>query len=448
MDDITVAIDVSVDGFDKVKPWIPSLTVGDEDILAVDAIVKKELNIASTSSRRGRSLSVADRRRLETSIPHNAHQGLRMLRSNDLPNSPSCEIEDGGFACAKMSEIKLDLGKIEELIKPILSKVVNENDNGFFDEIGIPLQKLAQPLPGISDVSGKDITFLDIAEIFVPESKPGVDTARLVLKIYNALKTVSNAFGGSGGIVLAKKCVFRPSSGMSCTGGLTDFLNNDGRREIRRRAELSREMEENFVTYDRGGLPISPAHRFLPASCPEFDKEPCDGTCDCDGKKIAITKCEARKMRCKAQNSVKSLRFPFLDNPASLLGLLTGKDIEILEFYPPPLVFGFSYEFSTVIYTPPIVNLIIDFGVTVTIEYALVLDSKGIRQAIEEKNPAKALNSFAIRDTFDGVDKPLIVFEAQVGAAVEVSAAFVTIGVRGGITITVEIDVSRLDYIF
>lgn len=75
-----------------------------------------------------------------------------------------------------------------------------------------------------------------------------------------------------------------------------------------------------------------------------------------------------------------------------------------------------------------------------TVEYALVLDSKGIRQAVEEKNPLKALNSFAIRDIIDGVDSPLIVFEATVTAAVEVSAAIVKIGASGGITVRVEID--------
>ncbi len=82
----------------------------------------------------------------------------------------------------------------------------------------------------------------------------------------------------------------------------------------------------------------------------------------------------------------------------------------------------------------------IDFGVSVTIDYALVLDSKGIRQAVVEKNPIKALNSFAFRDTFNGVDKPLVVFEASVTASVSVSAAIVKIGVSGGLSINIQFD--------
>lgn len=57
----------------------------------------------------------------------------------------------------------------------------------------------------------------------------------------------------------------------------------------------------------------------------------------------------------------------------------------------------------------------------VTVEYALVLDSKGIREAVQEKNPLKAFNSFAIRDIIDGVDSPLIVMAVKVECSVSVS---------------------------
>ena len=60
-----------------------------------------------------------------------------------------------------MSEIRMDITKIQQLVDPILSKLVNkETKKGLFDEIAIPLQHLATPLPGISDISGQDITFL------------------------------------------------------------------------------------------------------------------------------------------------------------------------------------------------------------------------------------------------------------------------------------------------
>ena len=63
-----------------------------------------------------------------------------------------------------------------------------------------------------------------------------------------------------------------------------------------------------------------------------------------------------------------------------------------------------------------------------------VLDSKGIRQAVQEKNPFKAINSFAIRDIIDGVDSPMIILEAYISVGIEVSAIFLVIGVTGKLT--------------
>lgn len=63
-----------------------------------------------------------------------------------------------------------------------------------------------------------------------------------------------------------------------------------------------------------------------------------------------------------------------------------------------------------------------------------VLDSKGIREAVQEENPLKALNSFAIRDVIDGVDVPLIVLEATVWAKIDVNLFVVTAGGSGSLT--------------
>ena len=111
-------------------------------------------------------------------------------------------------------------------------------------------------------------------------------------------------------------------------------------------------------------------------------------------------------------------------------------------------MFAFSKEISILLYTGgPLVYLNLGFSASVTLEMALVsnkeilvsyilhnfrlicitfswlgqvLDSKGIREAVQEKKPIKALNSFAIRDVIDGVDSPLIRMEAGVTASIEV----------------------------
>ena len=102
-------------------------------------------------------------------------------------------------ACARMNDIRLNIGKIQDMIKPILEKLVNDDKDGLFDQVAVPLKQLVTPLPGISDMTGQDVTFLvrfilclhsssvlllsephhevyllqDIAETFVPESQKG-----------------------------------------------------------------------------------------------------------------------------------------------------------------------------------------------------------------------------------------------------------------------------------
>jgi len=433
-----VALDLPIPGLEKVQDWIPSIKISESHTTnAIEAIVKKEVTIGSRSTARGRSLTVADRRRLENSISNQDHRGLRLLCEDLLDiDIKQCKV-DGvrQFACAGIYDIKLDVGKIQDLASQVLGKVANGHD-GAFDKVALPLVKLDERLPGISDIAGRKITVLDIAEIFVGKES-GVDTVRLVLKIYRSIVELSNLFQ-AGGILLAERCEFRPGLKSRCEGGLADFAKDDGSR---RQLQLAKEMEETFVTYDLSGHPISPAHRFMTEKCtPTFDpKEDCAGSCDGCERGRDTVKCEGRFLRCKA-NSIEGLSFPFMNNPASCLGLLSGKDIEIIEFHPPPLTFAFVQEFRVVIYGFPLVELVLGFEASVTVEYSMVLDSKGIREATKEKNPSKALNSFAFRDIIDGKDKPLVAFKFGVYAAVEFSAIIIKIGVSGGIEGIITVD--------
>ncbi len=141
--------------------FIPRLVIGH-----IDAIVKKEINIGSTSKRRGRRMKEADRRRLENSIAPDSHRALRMLSScveDVLPDNfgPSCEVGSNGFACAKLSNITIDATGLKELVNGVLGKLVVPDykaknlSPGIFDNVAIQLLELDKRLPGISDLAGK-----------------------------------------------------------------------------------------------------------------------------------------------------------------------------------------------------------------------------------------------------------------------------------------------------
>ena len=152
------------------------------------------------------------------------------------------------------------------------------------------------------------------------------------LDLYNSLTGLANQFANSdqNGLLLADYCEFKPGA-FNCDGGLTDFISNDGSRRL---LEMQEEMEEVFPLYDLSGLPMSASQsRFLSSTdcTAKFSQDnDCAGSCSCSGLgSLAKAKCKGRELRCKGTSA--GISFPFMSDPASILGLLSGGDIEIME---------------------------------------------------------------------------------------------------------------------
>lgn len=196
---------------------------------------------------------------------------------------------------------------------------------------------------GISDLAGKTTTFLDIAEALVGRQS-GAHTVRTILSIWRGMRTLAELFAEANddGILMADSCIFRPNQEKECSGGAFDFATNDGSQRM---LELAAEMETVFPTYDLSGERITSVHthyRMLTGSCSSsFEGPDCSGDCSgCSGK-VNIAKCKARQLKCKG-SSIEGLNFPFMSDPASMIGLFSGGDIEIVEFHPPPIEFVFE----------------------------------------------------------------------------------------------------------
>lgn len=432
----TIDIDKFIASIDTDDPavgkWIPKLSG------SIEAIAKKEIPSPATSGRRGRRMKEIDVAKLDSMAISSGHRALRMLESSSdlIPTVDNCDIASGELFCVNVTNIELDIGEVKNQIEPILEKFINDDEDGIFDEAMKPLLELNKPLPVISDIADKEVSLLDAAEIFVPAAAPAVASARAVIDFYRSAQSVSKQLTDET-IVLAESCSFK-ASGVDCTGGVAGFKEDDGSEQAGRYLEQLQEMDDVFPLHDAAGNRMTSAHRFLMSCNAKFEKENnCDGQCSCSG--TAKAKCIARKTKCKA-GSIEGLSFPFLSDPASLIGLLSGNDIQVVDFSPPELVFAYEVELYFLLWTPPNVELIVSFEVVVTLKFGIILDSKGIREAIEEKNPLKALNSFAFKDLFDGVDEPLVTFQATVGFDLGVSAGIIKIGVSGSITFRVELD--------
>lgn len=65
------------------------------------------------------------------------------------------------------------------------------------------------------------------------------------------------------------------------------------------------------------------------------------------------------------------LKYSLVANPAgTLLSLFIGGDIEIVDFHPPPLIYMFEYTQKIPLYA--VVNLVLGFRVSATLEFSLV----------------------------------------------------------------------------
>ena len=247
--------------------------------------------------------------------------------------------------------------------------------------------------------------------------------------MYDQISTLAKNFDDTENLLVAERCTV--IGGFQCCGGLKDPCNEQSRRGLENVGEI-------FGTLDSAGLPMTPTlsvaqERSLAGGCPNpdrfnvpaycgynCDKAACDKICeDCEEKSIKQKKC---RLKCRA-NGVEGLSFPVIEEPLdSLISILSNKPVTLMDFSPPEIIFGFEYELFHVLWVPPEVLLIVRFEFTVGFKFGVVLDTKGIEEAITQGKPEKALNSFALKDTFGGVDLPMVRLTGSVSVGVSASA--------------------------
>lgn len=78
--------------------------------------------------------------------------------------------------------------------------------------------------------------------------------------------------------------------------------------------------------------------------------------------------------------------------------------------------------------------LSLGFEAGATLNVNVRLDSKGIRQAIQENNPIKATNSFAIVDRSPWSDPPVVSFYVSIWIGIRVTVRIAEVTVRATLT--------------
>ena len=305
-------------------------------------------------------------------------------------------------------DISLDLGSfISQFAGPILNSIKKVLD---------PLAWLVGPdgflnmrIPLISDLAGHTITGADIVEFFDPTDAPTIQAfMSFVNELYHLIDLVQQAssegdiklnFGdltlveGSGpGIPNPNEWAFYDSP-LDFGFGSTNLSDSP----------------------DLGGLSV-------PKNLPNPTMEGAPGS--------------ATSGLLKAFDPDPAIDFPILEQPSTLINLLFGKPVTLVEITLPELTFSFTYmqEFPII---GPLVGTF-EGGLGAKLDLRLGYDTQGITDFIASKNPAALLEGFFF-DTHDKDGNPLpvamLTAEVAVGAAIDLG--LIKAGVEGGITATI-----------
>jgi Ca2+-binding RTX toxin-like protein len=141
--------------------------------------------------------------------------------------------------------------------------------------------------------------------------------------------------------------------------------------------------------------------------------------------------------------------FPVFQNPASLFNLILGGDVDLVKFDSGNLRLGFDWnqQFGPV-YAPPPVFVTLHGSADVTLRIVAGFDTYGIRKAFEKVRDTGEFNFDTFGNVFlqslffyttdqDGKPLPVVSFHGEIAAGAAVSAVIITVGIEGGVSLTI-----------
>jgi Ca2+-binding RTX toxin-like protein len=301
-------------------------------------------------------------------------------------------------------DVRLDAGQfLQSAVGPVVQNIINT-----LKPVQPILDTVSAPIPVLSDLSklagGDDVTLVSLAAAF----GSGSATVAKVLAVIKTIKEINAV--------------------------LTSVADGDG-----------------FLI---GSLDLSPVAATTTAATATNSKSLIASTTDSDGGTTFPSKMGAINDKMKKTSATAptlsdadpspattGFTFPVLKHPEKLLKLLVGEDVELAHFDSGPV--GFQFTFSQAfgpVYAPPPVLLTISGSAGVEFRIAAGFDTYGIRQAVERgKLDVHVLDSlyFVTKDD-NGQLIPVVHFTGEIAAGAEVSVAFLSVGVEGGIRLTVD----------
>jgi Ca2+-binding RTX toxin-like protein len=140
---------------------------------------------------------------------------------------------------------------------------------------------------------------------------------------------------------------------------------------------------------------------------------------------------------------VCGMTFPFLANATQIFGVLMGQDVTLIRYDAGTLraSAGFGYCFPPILIGPVPIEICLGGSFSVEGRFAMGYDTSGIRKVLEGGSGTALLDGIFIDDyNAAGEEVPEITFTGTVYAEGAVSVAIISVGVRGEIILTTNLD--------
>jgi len=330
---------------------------------------------------------------------------------------PSANDTSGGDSPLDISftNVAIDAGEVfGRVLKPIINEI--KQVTGPLDPI---VKTLYAPIPVLSDLShlvgGGDVTIVSIAKAFSTLADGPdlsfVDTVVSLINFVNHLPTCTN------------QCLI-PIGSFSLDGSnaLSTTATPDNTQQL---IKTGSEALDAGVSGGGGALGA-------------LDGKDSSGSGSLDGGGDPTTSASAKS----------GFSFPVFEKPASLFNLLLGGDVDLVKFDSGPLTLGFDWrqEFGPV-YAPPPVLITLHGSASVTLHIVAGFDTYGIRKAFEAARAgtldlgtvgeAILQSLFFYTNDDKGKPMPVVSFTGELAAGAEVSVVLLTVGIEGGVGLTV-----------
>jgi Ca2+-binding RTX toxin-like protein len=335
---------------------------------------------------------------------------LKWSFDNVKPGTDDNTSGDNSPLTIEFDKVAIDAGQIfGHLVGPIVQEI--KKVTGPLDPV---VKTLYAPIPVLSDLShlvgGPDITIVSIAQAFSTLAD-GPDLS-FVKTIANLITFIDDLPTGTDDFLI-------PIGSFKVVGGnaLNDPATADNTNTL---------IDQNSEKLD---------------SSSDSDNGNIEGALDAhDENKGALLDPG------KAQDA--GFSFPVFEKPSSLFNLIMGGDVDLVKFDSGPLTLGFDWrqEFGPV-YAPPPVLITLHGSASVTLHIVAGFDTYGIRKAFEAAKAgtldfgtigeAILQSLFFYTNDTNGKPMPVVSFTGEIAAGAEVSVVLITVGIEGGVGLTV-----------